>query len=1190
MNRFLAAIAFVLLAAFLLDRPVLAQDLYDLDQDDQGFSINQRGEVFPYGDPQLNWVSDKDSRDNLKSGALRLDLDLQGGPDLFDATILQSADWGLPDQQTFDLSAFDRLSVMVYVPDGGPDNLEAVVFTKSGQAWSWSQGPWTTLCPGQWNRLSIETSWISAPGSVGAMGVKIGGNLSNGGTVHIDRFYAARDFQGLNFDFDYKYRIVTASGYTSATPALYSPESGFGYKSLRRIYSASRVIEYPLWLDFHYSGFDGEFLVDLEPGAYEVTIHFGDIYNAVDRLDIFAEGDLMADDLSAEIKTLESASFTVDVTDGQLNLVFHNDGGQTPFWIVNGVEVNLPEVDSEPPVTAASLPGGTYTGGQEITLTSNESATIYYTTNGSEPSTGSAVYVQPIPLAGDANIRFFGVDTEGNVEAPCHSIQYEVFLPGNEQRFDFDASSSVETAVGYQSVPVAPYDASAGFGYKALRRIYSVRQAFGNALLRDSHYSGYDSEFMIDTQNGPYTVLIHMGDRFQTLDQIDILVKGQLMLSNLSTAAGTFRADSFDVEVTDGQLNLEFRDNGGQTPFWMINGIELVYTGADTTPPVSMAVPPGGQYTGPLSIVLTANEAADIFYTTDGSEPSDQSSIYSDPIDVTEDTTLRFFARDLAGNVESHARSESYVIQPPEPYSFSIDVPSTGMTYAKLETDVSWDGSGDYANPFNPQEIKLTGIFTSPGGRRWEVPGFWDGSGWLIRFSPDETGDWNFQAEVVDYAGTNTSESLVFSCTASDSHGWLKIASTDPHYFVHDDGTPFWGVGHNRCWSLDQLGWSAQDGYTLLTDMADAGMNFLGFWMAPWDTQLVTLDTGYDRYDMNRATELDAIVEDAEGKGIKLLLAVWAHAALRDEGHPWGDGQWTDNPFQELSSCDEFMSDTTSWLYQERLYRYIIARWGYSRAIGLWHTIVEIEGTGTTSSITSTKSQWHQKITQYFQTNDPFGHLVSGSNTHYSGLWTTGYAAMDAPQIHVYQATGSAIDIAFKIADWTADLRQGWNNPAMIGEFGTSDQSLQPDHIHNGAWAGLASGGAISPLDWNDGGAWGDMTAEMYASMNILADFVEDIPFGTFQLTPVTPYVDGCSAWGMQKNDFVFGWILGSASGAVTGKTLTLTGMDDGAYTVQWWNTWTGEIQRVAYSVINGNLMIVVPDFSKDMAYKVMKQ
>ncbi len=72
----------------------------------------------------------------------------------------------------------------------------------------------------------------------------------------------------------------------------------------------------------------------------------------------------------------------------------------------------------------------------------------------------------------------------------------------------------------------------------------------------------------------------------------------------------------------------------------------------DTTAPVTTASPSGGNYSSYQNVNLSANEPANIYYTTNGSNPSELSSLYSEPITISTTTTLKFFAKDTAGNVE----------------------------------------------------------------------------------------------------------------------------------------------------------------------------------------------------------------------------------------------------------------------------------------------------------------------------------------------------------------------------------------------------------------------------------------------------------------------------------------------------------------------------------------------------------
>jgi len=84
----------------------------------------------------------------------------------------------------------------------------------------------------------------------------------------------------------------------------------------------------------------------------------------------------------------------------------------------------------------------------------------------------------------------------------------------------------------------------------------------------------------------------------------------------------------------------------------------------DRTPPTVTALPPGGTYSETQSVTLSASEAADIYYTTDGGDPTTDSLSYTSPIEITETATLRFMAVDAAGN-QSTIGTEIYTIGVP---------------------------------------------------------------------------------------------------------------------------------------------------------------------------------------------------------------------------------------------------------------------------------------------------------------------------------------------------------------------------------------------------------------------------------------------------------------------------------------------------------------------------------------------
>lgn len=98
-------------------------------------------------------------------------------------------------------------------------------------------------------------------------------------------------------------------------------------------------------------------------------------------------------------------------------------------------------LDTAAPVTTASPAGGFIGKGEAIALVSSEPAAIYYTTDGSTPQTGSAVYTGPIPLSADATVKFIARDLAGNMEETVHSATYRIVQPG-----DLNLSSDVDIA------------------------------------------------------------------------------------------------------------------------------------------------------------------------------------------------------------------------------------------------------------------------------------------------------------------------------------------------------------------------------------------------------------------------------------------------------------------------------------------------------------------------------------------------------------------------------------------------------------------------------------------------------------------------------------------------------------------------------------------------------------------------
>lgn len=157
-------------------------------------------------------------------------------------------------------------------------------------------------------------------------------------------------------------------------------------------------------------------------------------------------------------------------------------------------------------------------------------------------------------------------------------------------RFDFNNNSPVSpTQAGYTGVlPTKLYGGGptgSDFGWVTAPQGGFDRGAPANltssfaALLRDGHYGGVGAgarTFRADVTNGFYLVSVKMGDATFARDLMRVTNadNGQVILDNVTTAAGQFAARTFVIGVTDGSLDLRFSDLGGD-PYWVVNGIEV---------------------------------------------------------------------------------------------------------------------------------------------------------------------------------------------------------------------------------------------------------------------------------------------------------------------------------------------------------------------------------------------------------------------------------------------------------------------------------------------------------------------------------------------------------------------------------------------------------------------------------------
>jgi hypothetical protein len=106
--------------------------------------------------------------------------------------------------------------------------------------------------------------------------------------------------------------------------------------------------------------------------------------------------------------------------------------------------------------------------------------------------------------------------------------------------------------------------------------------------------------------------------------------------------------------------------------------------------------------------------------------------------------------------------------------------------------EASFESAGNPTNPY----VAISGhaAFSSPDGRTWTAPLFWDGQRtWKVRISPDATGKWSFALKSND-TGLN-GKTGAFVCVESGRQGGLQVYRRNPKHFQRQNGQPVWFMG-----------------------------------------------------------------------------------------------------------------------------------------------------------------------------------------------------------------------------------------------------------------------------------------------------------------------------------------------------------------------------------------------------------
>ncbi|WP_309120877.1 cellulase family glycosylhydrolase [Paenibacillus sp.] len=149
-----------------------------------------------------------------------------------------------------------------------------------------------------------------------------------------------------------------------------------------------------------------------------------------------------------------------------------------------------------------------------------------------------------------------------------------------------------------------------------------------------------------------------------------------------------------------------------------------------------------------------------------------------------------------------------------------------------------------------------------------------------------------------------------------------------------------------------------------IPNLKPAKMNLLRVWYscrwssfaAEWgpiaanESGLSIVYEGIGRYRLDNQQRMDTLLETAAANDVYIMLTM----------HSFGDGPSTDS-----ENNYSFWTDPVAKAYQKKLLRYLFARYGYSRALGMpeyWN-----ESDNRVDTTPAIRAAWHNEMDAYWK-------------------------------------------------------------------------------------------------------------------------------------------------------------------------------------------------------------------------------